>query len=78
VSSSLSPFFAACSTDDIRILVRVRRWARERRDALSLLSDILDILRAEHASGEGRFRLNQGSLTLVEFHEDANLDELSS
>ena len=76
--SATAPFFAACTTRDTRRLVRERGWVRGRRDALSLLSDILDLLRMEHATGEVRFRLNQGSLTDVEFREEATLDELSS
>jgi peptide subunit release factor RF-3 len=76
--SATVPFFAVCTTADTRLIARVRRWVRQRRDALSLLSDILDLLRMEHATGEVRFRLNQGSLTDVEFREEATLDELSS
>ena len=76
--SATAPFFAACSSSDTRLIARVRRWVRQRRDALSLLSDILDLLRMEHATGEVRFHLNQGSLTDVEFREEATLDELSS
>ena len=75
VVSCSSPTFAACSTSDLRILARIRRWVRQRRDLLSLVADIDATLSAEHATGTLSLHYQQGRAAAADFREEVSLGD---
>jgi hypothetical protein len=63
--------------EERRLISRVRRWLRFRRDLLSFVSDILLTLVDERATGKLTINLTQGCAVCAEFEEQARLSEPS-